>query len=82
MAGNEKKPDEDIDIAALLGLTLQFADMVLITAPAFAEGSQGGRVVALARAFKPKLAAMLAAERKKRPSGPFDASADMGKADT
>ena len=58
-----KTPDAEIDKAALLGLSLQFADMVLITAPAFAEGSHGARVVAMARAFKPKLAAMLAAER-------------------
>ena len=62
-------PGAEIDKAALLGLTLQFADMVLITAPAFAESSQGARVVAMARRFKPQLAAMLAAERGKKKDG-------------
>lgn len=63
-------PDAEIDKATLLGLTLQFADLVLITAPAFAEGSHGARVVAMARAFKPKLAAMLEATRNQRKQTP------------
>ena len=66
---DQKEPTEaqgaEIDKATLLGLTLQFADMVLITAPTFAEGSHGARVVATARMIKPKLAEMLAAEKKK-----------------
>ena len=57
--------EAEIDKATLLGLTLQFADMVLITAPTFAEGSYGARVVATARMIKQKLAEMLAAEKKK-----------------
>lgn len=65
--------------AGLLALALQFCDMALLTAPAFAEGSRGARVVAAARAWRPKLAAMLAAERRERPSGPLDASAGCGK---
>jgi len=63
-------PEAEIDKASLLALTLQFADMVLITAPAFAEGSHGARVVAMARAFKPKLAAMLEATRSQRKQTP------------
>ena len=63
-------PDAEIDKAALLGLTLQFADMVLITAPAFAEGSQGARVVAMARRFKPQLVAMFEATRNQRKQTP------------
>lgn len=40
------------------------------------------RVLAAARAWRPKLAAMLAAERRERPSGPFDPPADAGKEET
>ena len=65
MESNKKEHEETIDRAALLTLALRFADMVLIAAPAFAEGSQGARVVAMARAYRPKLAEMFAAERKK-----------------
>ena len=81
MNGNETD-NKEMGVEVLLGLTLQFADMVIITAPEFAAGSHGARVVALARTFKPKLAAMYAEERKKRPSAPFDTSAGKGKADT
>ena len=55
----------EIDKASLLVLTLQFCDMVLITAPAFAEGSQGARVVALAHDVRPRLVRMLAAFSRK-----------------
>ncbi len=63
---DNKTADAEIDKASLLALTLQLADMVLITAPAFAEGSQGARVVDLARTFRPKLVAMFAAEKSKK----------------
>lgn len=65
---DSRTAEAEIDKASLLALTLQLADMVLITAPAFAEGSQGARVVDLARTFRPKLADMFEAERKKRTS--------------
>ena len=61
--GNDTTTEKFVE---LLVLTLQFADMVLITAPTFAEGSHGARVVATARTCRPKLAEMLAAEKSKK----------------
>ena len=61
--GNEVKPMTTTR-KRLISLLLTFVMIFsLLPAPAFAEGSQGARVVAMARAFKPKLAAMFAAAR-------------------
>lgn len=65
-----KEDAETISTTELLVVALQLCDMVHITAPAFAEGSYGSRVVAVARAYRPRLAAMLAAERDRKPHVP------------
>lgn len=60
--------------ATLAQLALAFCDMVIVCAPAFAEGSRGARVLAAAYNARPHLVGMLAA--KTSPSAPADAPSD------